>query len=376
MDTNTVGSIPQSPPLAAQIGDVNKLYDLARDKSASARKQLAEDIGSILEIEVSARESELVADLLTDLMRQSEKEVRLALSEKLSTLSDVPLRLVLEIANDEIEIAEPVLKSSPVLAELDLMYIIKSKPASYWQAIAARGSLTDQVINTLAETKDFDTALILVENEGIILTNTALVFLSDMAQDSDELAQPLLMRNEVSAGIAKKLYAYVGAEIRANIAQNYDLDPSLINQAVDDVVADLSSQQSNDAFVPDEHVVFTANTAKMQGILNTQMMLTTLRSNNLTSFIAQLHVYTSIPFDVLKHVLSQSHGQGLAMIAKAYGFKKADFISIFMLTAYIWNSGDNVDLKDIKAASLYFERATQEIAKKIVREKMNGKIRD
>jgi len=373
---NTVGSIPQCPPLAAEIGDVNKLYDLARDKSALARVQLAKHIGSILEIEVSARESELVADLLIDLMRQSAKEVRLALSEKLSALPDVPLRLILQLANDDIEIAQPVLKNSSVLGELDLMYIIKSKPASYWQAVAARASLTDQVINTLAETKDLSTAIMLVENESIALTNTALVVFSDLAQTSDQLAQPFLMRNEVSEDIAQKLYEYVGAEVRALITQNYDIDLSVLGQAVDVVVADLSALQLENAFELDEEKVFNAKTAKAQGILNIQMMLTTLRSNDLNSFVAQLHVYTAIPFDVLEHIISQPHGQGLAVIAKAYGFNKESFISMFMLTAKLWNRGQTVDVKNIKLASIYFDRSEKELSKEIVREKMNGKIRD
>ena len=120
MDTNIAESTHKPLSIAGRLGDVGQLYDLARDKNPRARAELTHEIGSILEADVTDREGEMVADVLVELLRQAETDLRQALSEKLSLLDNVPLRLVLQLANDEIEIAQPVLTHSPVLGEFDL----------------------------------------------------------------------------------------------------------------------------------------------------------------------------------------------------------------------------------------------------------------
>ncbi|MDB5490479.1 MAG: hypothetical protein JWO78_328, partial [Micavibrio sp.] len=122
-------------PILVRLYESQKLYSLASDETPAARAELTGAIAALLEKDLPVGERELVSDLLINLMRQAEKDLREALSERLSTMEHAPLRIVLHMANDEISIARPVLRHSPVLSDLDLMYIIKSKDASYWQEI-------------------------------------------------------------------------------------------------------------------------------------------------------------------------------------------------------------------------------------------------
>lgn len=369
-----VGSTPKKPvPISVQLGDVENLYYLARDKRPESRAQLTHEISSILEADVTPAEGEMVADVLIELLRQAEKDLRQAISEKLSLLEDVPLRLVLQLANDQINIAEPVLVNSPVLGDMDLMYIIKSKTEEYWRAIATRKTLSDQVINTLADTKDFDTSLALAENDGIVLTDHAMTALSDIARGSDIIAMPLLRRTEVPQDLAIALYKYVGEEIKSFITHNYDVDEKKVSEVVDQTVGEFGKSSSAEDCEPEHHMLEAAKAANSREKLTVSGMLGTLRRGNLRSFAAQLSVFTELPSDVITKILMQRNGQGLAILSKAFGIERQDFISIFMLTSKFWNQGQLVEPSEIKTAIDYYNRATSDVAKQIIRGKLQSK---
>ncbi len=362
-ENRSAGMLPE------RLGDIQHLRDLAHDRDPSSRAELARSVGQILEAQVSPRESEIIADILIGLLRQAEADVRYALSEQLSTIEDAPLRVVLQLANDDIEIAKPVLINSTVLGDMDLMYIIKSKTNEYWKTIATRANLNEKVIDVLADTQDFDTALALVENEGIKLTEHSLLVLSDIAQGSDILAKPLLLREEAGQDIAVKLYKFVGEEIKSFIGQNYNLDIQKVSHAVDKTIEELSDSASQTSLEPEAYMIDAAETFKEQGLLNVQMLLNTLRRGHMRSYIAQFSVYTGLSVKTVREILAQANGQGLAITSRAYGIEKHDFVSMFMLSSRIWNNGRLVETDDIKAAIGYYTKATPEIAMHIVKTK-------
>ncbi len=357
MNVNIVGSDGVEIPILTKLGDSKKLYDLAKDRNPASRAELSRVIGSILEADVSPRESEMVADVLIRLMRQAEKDLRQAISEQIAIIDDVPLRLVLQLANDDIEVAQPVLSKSSVLGDHDLMYIVKSKTAEYWQAIAAREILNDQVIDILADAGDFDTALTLAKNENITLTERALVALCDIAQGSEVMAVPLLRREEVSSEIATRLYEYVGEEIKKFISSNYDIDTQKLDKVIDYAVVEFIDPKVAKGFVPDDYMISAAQKFKEKDMLNMKLLLNTLRLGHIRSFIAQFSVYTDISVNNVCNILSQTDGRGLAVTSKACGIKKKDFISIFMLSSKIWNDGRLVNMDEVQTAISFYNNA-------------------
>jgi uncharacterized protein (DUF2336 family) len=367
MDLSFLDKSSNVTPLLVRLYDSHKLYGLAKDKKPLARAELTSAVSELLEMELSEKEKDLIADVMIELLRQAEIELRQALSEKLSAMDSVPLRLVLQLANDEIIVADPVLRSSPVLGDLDLIYIIKSKGPEYWQAIAARSNLSDQVVNVLADARDFDTAITLAENAGITINEHALVVLSDLAQESEVLARPLLRREEVSSEIASKLYEFVSAELKKFIRENYEVDSATLIESVDELVLELSeASEEKSEFMPSASVLKAAQRYKDKGLLTTKLMIGTLRRGQIQSFVAQFAQFTGLDIDTIETILSQANGQGLAVACKALGISKQDFISVFLLTNRVRNKGRMVDLKEMTRATSYYNRIKLEVAKGIM----------
>ena len=367
MDLSFLDKASNVTPLLVRLYDSHKLYGLAKDKKPLARAELTTVVSDLLQMNLSSREAELVADVLIELIRQAEKELREALSERLSIMDNVPLRLILKMANDEIDIARPVLRNSPVLGDLDLIYIIKSKTSEYWQAIAGREKMSMQVMNILSETRDIDTAIVLAQNRKITLTERTLTILSDIAQETEAVAAPLLRRNEIDSEVAGRLYKYVGYELKKFIAQNYQIATDVLMETVDEIVLELTEAALEASeFMPTPNMLKAADRFKEKGLLTVQLMLGTLRRGQVASFVAQFSKFTGLPIKTIEEILLQPNGQGLAVACKAFGILKQDFISIYLLTNRVRNNGKMVDMNDMTRAVDYFNRIKPEVARKIM----------
>ena len=375
MDLSFLDKSSNVTPLLVRLYDSHKLHGLAKDDKPLARAELTSAVSELLEMELSPRESELIADVLIGLMRQAELDLREALSERLAALDNVPLRLVLQLANDEIEVAAPVLSQSPVLGDMDLIYIIKSKGPSYWEAIAKREYMSNQVMNLLSDTRDIDTAITLAKNEKITLTDHSLTVLSDMAQNSDNLAMPLLRRDEATKDIAKALFKYVGEEIKTFIKTEYGISEGSIVDSVDQVMIDLvEASEAVSEFSPTASMVSDAERYKQKGLLTMKLMLSSLRRGQIQAFIAQFSKFTGLQPDTTLEILSQSSGQGLAVACKAFEISKEDFVSVFLLTNRVRNQGRMVDLNDMTKAINYYNRIKPDVARGIIENSLDEEL--
>jgi uncharacterized protein (DUF2336 family) len=367
MDLSFLDKSSGVTPLLVRLYDSQKLYGLAKDKKPEARAQLTTAIGQLLGMPLSSRENELVADVLIALMRQAETDLRQALAERLAVMDNVPLRVVLRIVNDSIDIAAPVLRNSAVLSDVDLIYIIKSKSAQYWQAIAARQSLSGHLVNALADTKDFETAVTLAENSSIALTEHALTILSNMAQGQDRLASPLLRRDEITSDIAVRLYKRAGKEIKQYILDHYEVDTNVIISTVDEVVLEFVDATESNEFIPTTAMLKTADRFKEKGLLTLNLMLGTLKRGQIQMFVAQFAKFTGLAPDTVSNILIQPTGQGLAVACKAFEITKPDFTSIYLLTNRVRNQGKMIEMKDMTRAIHYFDSIKLEMARDIMK---------
>ncbi len=362
MDLSFLDKSPDVTPILVRLYDSHKLYGLAKDKQPDARAELTSAVAELLNMELSTRETELIADVLIELVRQAETDLREALAERLSVLDNVPLRLILQIANDEINVARPVLTNSNALGDHDLIYIIKSKSTEYWQAIAERKVLNDKVIDTLADTNDIDTAIKLAENKNIKLTNHALTALSDVAQGAESLAQPLLQRDEITSELATALYKHVSEDMKQYISAHFPLESADAGNALDEIIREFRGAQGASEFAPTPQMLKAADRYKAKGLLTTKLMMGALRRGQVQAFIAQFSKFSGMPADVIEEILKQKTGQGLAVSCKALEVEKSDFISIYLLTNRVRNDVSMVNIKDMNRAVEYYDRITSKVA--------------
>lgn len=365
MDSRLFEKSPKVAPLLVRLYDSHKLYELATDDTPLARAELTSAVADLLEAELAPREKELISDVLISLMRQAEKDLREALSERLSVIDTVPLRIALHLANDDISVAAPVLKKSNVLSDMDLLYIIKAKTSAYWQAIAGRRGMSEQLINVLADTRDVPTAGVLVRNDAIHLPVHAMSVIGEMVPDHEELAKPLLMRQELPEDIARRLYSVVGAELKHYIRDYFGAFAGPAADAVDDVmlefgeaIASATRPVDMPAFMPGASMIAAAKAYKEKGRLSVNTMMDTLQRGQYASFIAMFAEYAGMDVRTVHDMVSEAGGHRLAVACKALGVQKTDMTRFYMLTQRVRSADRIIDQSELLSAIRAYDKVT------------------
>src|SRR5262245_16380202 len=100
----------------------------------------------------SGAEIALFDDVLTRLVAEIETEARARLARRLAPLSDAPQKLIRRLAfDDAIQVAAPVLISSPQLSDADLIENAITKSQDHLHAIAQRFKLSEAVTDVLID---------------------------------------------------------------------------------------------------------------------------------------------------------------------------------------------------------------------------------
>lgn len=324
---------PQVAPLLVRLYDTHNLYALAEEKhNEDACLELATVMVDLLNIKLSDRESELITDVLLSLMKQAEQDLKVALAERLAGMDTIPLRIILGLANDDITVADSVLVNSPLLQDLDLMYILQSKGVTHGRSIAKRHGLSGEVIDMLADTHDVETAINLSRNGGATLTPHAFDIFSDMAKLNETLAKPLLMREDVPQEIAGKLYQFVGEELKKVMKSRYGIGGERASSILDNITVEMIDAQPSADYEQHDDLTTHAHIQQKRGQLNLTGIIATLRRGQFSTFLAQFSVFCGVPIIKMRAVLRQDTGKGLAIVCKAKDIAKPEFVSLYLLT--------------------------------------------
>jgi uncharacterized protein (DUF2336 family) len=353
-----------------RLYDCQNLYKLARERTPEAKLQLTDAVASFFSINLQAHEAELASDILLSLLQQAETDLRKALAERIATNEHVPLRVALSLANDEITVAEAMLKHSPVLNELDLMYIIQSHSAEYWAAIAARRDLSPFLCNSLAEKRHEGTAKVLLDNQYVTLAEGVMRIFADMSKESEMLRVPLVHRAELPAELAQEIYTIVGEELRRSLVDKYphasftqEIDyaiESVVQETVDAVHTAPGSQRTM------TNAREAAKIYAARGPIPTNKMVEALRLGQLSYFMALFSEYSGLQSCMVETLMKQRGGKGLAIACKAKKMERSDFMTVYMLKSSLSTRDKIVDHGDLAAALATFDRIQCEFAQKML----------
>ncbi|MDB5654720.1 MAG: hypothetical protein JWQ94_2333 [Tardiphaga sp.] len=151
---------------------------------------------------------DLFDGILTSLVPQTEVEARSALAERLSDLSNAPPQLVaLLVRDDEILIAGPLLRRSPVIDEMTLVELAKLKGQPHLLAISDRPTLSPGITDVIVRRGDRDVVRRVAGNAGAAFSHLGYSGLIRRAGDDGVLAVTVGQRSDLSPPQLKDLLA-------------------------------------------------------------------------------------------------------------------------------------------------------------------------
>ncbi len=352
--------------MAATAGDFERLVELAHDRAGHSRRILVENVADLFitsEGRLSERERALMTDILGKLISEVESVVRRHLAERFSRLPSVPRELVVQLANDEIEVARPVLLASRVLQDADLIEIVKQRSQEHRLAVAMREPLSEVVADALVDYGEEDVIEALIANHDAVLSRQALDYLVEESQRLDRFQEPLLHRPDLPAQLAHRMFWWVSASLRRHILSEYEIDEGL----VDSVIQDATRVAVRTPVAAMSETEELADRLALKGEITERFMVRTLRAGRVSLFVACLARLLGLDLRSAQRLVFDIDGAALAVAWRACDFGRESFATIYLVTRQAHDEVRTTDPALLTEMLGLFDSTTLERARAAVR---------
>ncbi len=170
------------------------------DGDAVEREQLFRNVARLFSFvcdRVDDGQVEQYDEVLCQLAELVEVEGRSEVAHLLAPLKRAPGMVVVKLANDDIEVAQPLLEFSNVLSDDDLIEIVGAKSESHRTIIAGRSSVPERVGDAIVFHGGSESVTRLVSNDCAELGENTLAKLVEKATLDTSMAQNLRGRADI-----------------------------------------------------------------------------------------------------------------------------------------------------------------------------------
>ncbi|SMF78290.1 Uncharacterized conserved protein, DUF2336 family [Tistlia consotensis] len=350
--------------------DVQQLLELARNKSQEGRRLLVATISDLFEASgetLTERERALMSDILNKLIRDFEMKVRRELSERLARRGHAPREVVLMLANDEIEVARPILLVSEVLHDQDLVEIIRHRTIQHQLAIAMRQHVSETVSDALVETGNSDVIKALLDNGNARVSTATMEYLVEESRRVDTYQEPLVRRSDLNPALARRMCLWVGAALRSYILGNYEIDPTELDDVLEEVTDETVGAVTEDEEIAEDSSVRLARGLADEGRLTVEMLVQVLRQGEIALFEALFAEMTKLRLRLVRRIVYEPGGEGLVIACRALEIEKPQFTSIFLMSRKGRPGDQRVDPEELSRVLALFDRVQSAAAQIVIR---------
>lgn len=318
---------------------VSELLALASSRSADDRQRLLLKVTSLCESNPPPpKVAPLLSDIFLALTAQAERNIRLALSERIAGVDWAPPALVNMLALDEIEIARPVITSSPLLQNADLIRLLIEATLEHQIAVARRPQLARPVVDTIVDRAEPVTMTALASNRTADIGEDAMRKLVDHSRRIAGLRAPLTRHPKLNEQLAQQLYQWVGQALRQSIGERFRIDDAQLNAAVQDAAAKAVGSpewRAMSARMTEDRARIDAErrlVEKLQsaGQLRPGLLVRALREQRFELFEQTLAVLGGFSEAQVHHAIRAPTAEPLYLACIAVGVDKAVFASLLV----------------------------------------------
>ena len=346
---------------------LRELLELARDNSIPSRNRLVERLGDLYFERSSANSAErdLMAEILRDLVRDVEKTVRSKLAQRLAAESNAPAELVSILANDDIEVAHPILVQSRALGDAELIEIIHYRTMRHRQSIAERRAISEEVSDALTEKAEVTVVEALIRNHGARISNETMAALVEASKNVEPYQGPLLDRSDLTPVLARRMYWWVSAALREYITNNFEIDTTELDTKIVGTVKEILGEPSTVELPADGLDELARKLSEVQSI-TPELLIETLREREVSMFEALFARLVGLKKPLVRRLIMETGGEALSIACKAANITKANFTTIFLLSRNARPGEKVVDPNELSRAMAFYDRIPRETARKVV----------
>jgi uncharacterized protein (DUF2336 family) len=214
------------------MATLQDLESLARERSSDKRRALLRAISDCFfaSVEPSTTEVALYDDVVTMVLDEVEPVARAELAERMADIANPPRRVLLQLAQDQIAVAQPILSRSPALDDAELERIALNQSQAHLAAIATRPTLSERVTDVLVARGDEQVVDTVVGNQGARFSPQGFTTLARLASTNESLLNRLGTRADLPAEITARLLPMISGALEARLqAAGAQTDISTLN---------------------------------------------------------------------------------------------------------------------------------------------------
>ena len=352
--------------MAENATRLRSLVNLAKEPSADRRRDLLREVTDLF-VESSESYNEREKDhfnaIMMDVARTMETKVRKELAHRLAHVDDAPRGVVTMLANDEIDVAAPVLENSSVLEDVDLLEIVRRHGQGHMRAISGRAQVSAQVVEALVQKGDDTVLKTLVHNNGANISHGSMVKIVARAESNKDLHAPLVERQEMPVELLNDMFWFVSSNLRQHIVEktaSMDIETvdRLIAETQRDVVAQVTAEHANMS----EAECYILNKKRLDQ-LDEMLMVELLNTKQYREFIYALAHFVEVDVRTAQRIFYDPGCEALAIACKA---KEVSHHAFAILLAHTKRQGGSKEVDSTELLELY-EQLTPDAARRTMR---------
>ena len=299
---------------------------------------------------------------LINLVPATEIASRVELAERLAVIANAPRGLVGQLAReDEILIAGPLLRRSPVIDEGALIDIARIKGQGHLLAMSERPALSPGVTDVIVRRGDRDVVRRAAGNAGALFSPTGYSVLITRASQDGVLTLKVGQRDDLSDQQLKDLLAGSIDIIRRRLFEVVKpARQAAIKQAMSEISGVPEPVESRRDFAPAQRTILALRSA---GELNEAALLGFAKAFKYEESIAALAAMSGVRIGTLDRLITGERYDPILIVGKVVGLEWATVRALILLRLGAHRVPSPTD---IESARVNFARLMPSTAQRVV----------
>lgn len=343
---------------------IPELDDIVRSGDPKRRADAARRLGELfLQGAASFRPDhiDLFDGVLTSLVPHAELDARIDLAERLAPLANAPRHLVGKLVReDDVAIAGPLLRRSPVIDDQVLVEIANAKGQGHLLAMAERSRLSTALTDVIVRRGDRDVVRCAAGNAGAAFSDDSFANLVRRASQDGVLTLKIGRRDDLPPEHLKSLLAGSIDVIRRRLFDVAKPDRQAeIKLAMNEIEGVIAQVEGRD-FAAAQRAILALHRA---GELNEAAVLGFAKAFKYEESVAALAAMTGVKIVTLDRLIAGDRYDPILIASKTIGFEWPTVRALIMMRL-----GPNrvPSPADIEGARVNFVRLMPSTAQRVV----------
>ena len=350
---------------AHDMSDMGRLAQLAVNPQGTSREEIYLAVASLYRIQgtgLNARERALMHEILRRLTRDVEMAIRIALAERLADDASAPHDLIALLADDDIEVARPLILRNPLLTDEDALHLIAQFDTAHHEAIAGRPYIGERVSEALAKS-DAETVLVaLVRNATARISAAAYETLVEKSRVFAAIQEPLTQRPDLPPVLATKMCEWVSDALKSYISRHYRIAPAKLSDTLADAEASVKSEPVRPQTPVAESQHKLIDKLAQSGQLKAGFLLRVLHQGQVDLFDLALARLIDVPLTISRQSFYEGGPKAVALACRAVGIDRCVFTTVYSLSRRARGMAFTVSPADMAEADAVFTSHTRPAA--------------